>query len=338
MSALLRAPAKAGSGNAARHARALIILVPLLGSLLGGAALAGPPEAVTRLSAEEAEAGGLAIGLVRHDLGSGAALEVQLPPQAMGARLLAAAPDGSSVALADRYGVEQTVLVVAHADGSQARVQMPGLLAAAWAPGGDRLAVIDGRGALWTVDASSGDPHPLADGPFLGHPTVQPDGSMLLLSVSSVEAPILSQLVELDTESGEITSLAEETLVYAAFPMADGSIAVVAHSDGSTVVRRIRGHRDELIADLGPGAIQVAVAPNGRIAFAREASGIFVLGQPGDRPHLLAPGSDPAFDPSGSNLMVRQDGETVVLALDGSTLARVAGDAAFVTCAGECGS
>lgn len=338
MSTRVRAPARAGRVDAARRARTLVFLVPLLALLAGGAASAGPPEAVSRLSAEQAAEAGLAIDLISHPLGSGAAVEVRLPQKAAGARMLAMASDGSSVAIADRYGVEQAALVVARTDGSQARVQMPGLLAAGYAPAGNWLAVIDGRGALWQVDAASGDARPLADGPFLGSPLVQADGSLLLLSVSSVEAPILSQLVELDPESGEITLRAAEQLVYAAFPMADGGIAISAHVAGSTVVRGIRGDRDELMADLGPGATEVAVAPNGRITFARQGGGVFLLDRPGAPARLLAAGSDPAFDPSGSNLIVRQDGWSVVLAPDGSLITRFPGDAAFVACGEECGS
>jgi len=338
MSVPVRASARRARGNTARRARTLIVLLPLLGSLAGGAVLAGPPEAVSRMSAEEAQASGLAIGLARQNLGGGAVIEVQLSRRDAGARLLAAAGDGSSVALGDRYGMEQAELVVARTDGSQARVQMPGLLGAGYAPDGDWLVTIDGRGALWRVDTASGDARPLADGPFLGQPSVQSGGAVLLLSVSSVEAPIVSQLVELDPRSGELTTVADETLVYGAFPMADGSIVLAAHVGGSTVVRRIEGDRDELIADLGPGATEVAVAPNGRIAFVRQGAGIFLLDEAGAPPHFLAPGNGPVFDASGSNLMVRQNGESVVLAPDGSLLARFAGDAAFVSCAGECAS
>ncbi len=338
MSARVRAPARVGRGDFARRASTLLFLAPLIASLAGGAALAGAPLAVWRLSAADAVASGLAIGLVRHDLGSDAALEVRLPQRGAGARLLATAGDGTSAALADEYGMQQAALVVARADGSQARVQMPGLLAAGYSPGGDWLAVIDGHGAVWRVDAASGNARQLADGPFLGSPVVLPGGSLLLLSVSSVEAPIVSQLVELDVDSGEITPRADEQLVYAAFPMADGGIAIAAHVNGSTVVRAIRDDRDELIADLGPGATEVTVAPNGWIAFVRQGSGVFLLDRPGVAARLLVAGSDPVLGPSGSRLIVHQDGSTVVVAADGTVVSRFPGKAAFVACGEECGS
>ena len=338
MSARVRAPARPGRGDTARRARVLVFLVPLLASLAGGVASAGPPGAVSRLSAKEAEDAGQAVALISHRLASGAAVEVRLPLAAPGVRLLAMARDGSSAALADRYGVDPAALVLARPDGSQARLQMPGLLAAGYAPAGDWLAAIDGRGALWQVDAASGDARALADGPFLGSPLVQPDGSILLLSVSSVEAPFVSQLVRLDPETGGVEPLADEQLVYAAFPMDDGTIAIAAHEAGATVVRRISGTRDELIADLGPGATQVAVATNGRIAFVREGRGVFLLDRPGAVARPLAAGGDPAFDRSGSVLIVRQVGSTLVLAPDGSPIARFPGDAVFVACGQECGS
>lgn len=337
MSTRVRAPARVGRSRAARGARTLVVLIPLLVLLAAGAASAGPGEPLTHLSATAADEAGVAVGLIHHPISGGpAVVEVRLPGRAPGAQVLAAASDGSSIAIADPYGMDRTSLVLAHADGSQVRVEMHGLLAAGYAPTGSWLAVIDGRGGLWEVQAISGEARYLADGPFLGSPLVEADGSLLLLSVSSVEAPITSQLVELDPAAGTLTQRAAEELVYGLFPMADGRIAVSAHVDGRTVVRAIGGDRDDLLADLGAGATQVAVSAQGTIAFVRPGAGVLMLDRRGAAARPLAPGSGPAFDASGSYLTVRQDGWSVVLAVDGSTVGRYPGAVAFVSCGEEC--
>jgi len=309
--------------------------------LIGGVASADPPSAAIRLSAADAARSGSTIDLVRHVVAGNVVLQVlpTLGSEAAGlaANLLAISPDGTAAALADRVGELPGLLTVARADGSQLRVQLPGLVAARFAPDGGRLVVVDGRGSLWLIDAESGDALALGDGPFLGPPIVAADGSLVLLSVSSVEAPYRSRLVRFVPSSGVATPLSADELVYAAFPLTDGSMAFAAHEPGRTTVRRIKigEATSQLLADLGPGAVNVTVSGDGRtIAFEAAGSGIFVIDRPGARPRRLGDGSSPCLAPDSSALLVRRGTGSEVLALDGSTLATLDGTAQFSGSAG----
>jgi len=337
MSSRMRLLARPGPGGTCRQAAILLGLIPLLASLAVGVASAGNPPAATYLSADDLARAGSEIGMVRHSLGSAAVIELILPPR-ITSRQLAIAADGNTAALADRYGPQAALLTVARRDGSQTRINLPGLLGGGFAPNGTWLAVIDGRGALWRVGAQSGAATLLAEGPFVGSPIVRGDGSILLLAVPSVSAPITSKLVRLDPDSGGSQELSGDQLVYAAFPLADGSLAVAAHEVGRTVVRHIGGNRSDLVADLGPGAVDVAVAADGqKIAFARRGEVIY-LPAPGGLARRIADGSNPQFAPDGSALMILDGGISRVLALDGSLLGSYEAEAGFVACATGCGS
>jgi len=219
-------------------------------------------------------------------------------------------------------------------DGGQLRIAMPGLLAASFASDGTWLAVIDGRGALWRVDAVSGGSALLAEGPFIGSPVVEADGSLLLLAVPSVQAPYQSRLIRLEIATGAVTRLSEEDLVYGAFPLEGGDLAIVAHrSDGNTV-RVISGSGVMLLVNLGPGAVNVAVAGNGRIAFERNAEGVYLLDQPALAARRLGEGGRPCFSPDGSSILVRRGDQTLGLDLDGSVLAATEEPAGFAGSAG----
>nr|MDP9467377.1 hypothetical protein [Chloroflexota bacterium] len=197
------------------------------------------------------------------------------------------------------------------------------------------LAVVDGRGALWQVDAATGAAAPVADGPFLGSPVAAADGSLMLLAVSSVEAPIHSRLVRVTPSGGAITPLSGDGLAYAGFPLTDGRVAVVAHEAGRTVVRHVATGESQLLVDLGPGAINVVVSPNGReIAYEVAGRGIFLLDRPGATPRSLGAGSRPCFAADASSLLVKRGTGTAALALDGTVLARTDREAGLAGSAG----
>ena len=319
MSAFIGAAARRHLTTDVRHLAPIAAIPLILALLAAGVASAERPSAVLRLSAEDAARSGSLIRLLPHVVGGATILEVQ---PAAEASLLAVSADGRQAALADRVGDLSGSLTIARGDGSQLRLQLPGLLAAGFAADGTWLAVIDGRGALWQVDAASGDPRQVADGPFLGSPIVAADGSLMLLSVSSVEAPIRSQLVRVTPSTGDVSPLSTDELAYAGFPLADGSVAVVAHEPGRTVVRRVGQGAPQLLADLGPGAISVSVAPDGReIAYELAGRGIFLLDRPGAMPRSLGAGSKPCLAADGSSLLVSRGTGTAALALDGSVLA-----------------
>jgi hypothetical protein len=310
------------------------VTVPLLATLLAaGLASAEPQAGVTRLSAAEAERSGSVVDLRSTRVGAATLVEVE--PAGDGMSLLAVTDDGRAVALADRVGQASGVLTLAGVDGAQLQIPFNGLLAATFVADGSWLAVVDGHGALWKVDAASGHADLLADGPFVGSPVIDEDGSLVMLAVPSVEAPYQSRLVRLAPATRIAESLSEVELVYAAFPLEIGDLAIVAHGVGGTTVRQLTAGGERLLADLGIGAVNVAVARDGQIAFERDGVGVFLVDAPGSTPRSVGAGSRPCFDPEGSLLLVRRGSQRVALSIDGSVQAetdRLAAIAGSVGC------
>ena len=312
---------------------ALVAIPLLVGMLAIGVVSAELPARVTMLSAADAERAGATIRVARRVVKGGTLVEVD--PQATRLTLLAISANGTQAALADQVGESSGTLVLADADGSQLHIQLPGLIGAGFAADAAWLAVVDGRGALWRVESGSGRSDMLAVGPFVGSPIVAEDGSVLVLAVSSVEAPYRSMLVRLTPDTGVAAPVGDEELVYGAFPLKDGAIAFVAHERGSTVVHRLADGNDRLLVDLGPGAINAAVAPDGRrVAFERDGAGIFLLDVGGSDSEHIGAGSLPCFGADGSALLVRRGDESVVLAADGSLLTVASALSAFAGSAG----
>lgn len=318
MSAYLRAGSRRLVPGGARRLAPVVALPLVFALLVVGLASADRPTAI-HIDAADAARFGTTIHLLARPLGGSSLIEVETPSTAaQTASLLAISPDGGQVALADQVGELSGQLTLARSDGSQLRVLLPGLIAASFDPDGAWLAVVDGRGALRRVDTASGETALLAPGPFLGSPIVRTDGSLMLLAVSSVEAPYRSQLVQFGPADGTVTPISADELVYAAFPLADGNVAVVAHEPGRTVVRSVGG---ALLADLGPDAVNVAMAPDGgRIAYEVTGRGIYLIDGPGSSPRSLGAGSRPCFTADAAALLVRRRGGAVALALDGSVL------------------
>jgi hypothetical protein len=311
-----------------------LVAIPLLVGLLAiGVVSAELPASVTRLSAADAERAGATIRVGSRVVSESTLVEVD--PQATRLTLLAISADGTQAALADQVGESSGSLVLASADGSQLRIQLPGLIGAGFAADAAWLAVVDGRGAIWRVESGSGRSELLAAGPFIGSPIVAEDGSVLALAVSSVEAPYRSMLVRLTPATGVVAPVGDEELVYGAFPLEDGAIAIVAHERATTVVHRLAEGDDRLLVDLGAGAINAAVAPDGRrVAFERDGAGIFLLDIAGSGPQRIGAGSRPCFGADGSALLVRRGDGRVVLAADGSLLTVASELSAFAGSAG----
>ena len=314
---------------------ALAALPIVLAVLAVGVASADAPSGAVRLSAADAQESGAAIRLTRQPLGGSILVRIQ-PPSTAAPSLLAVSPDGALAALADRVEEPSGSLTVAGVDGGQLRLPLPGVLGAAFAPDASWIAVVDGRGALWRVDLDSGRAELMADGAFLGSPQLAADGSLLLLSVPSVEAPYRSRLVRFDPGTGSSAELSDEELVYGAFPLDGGELAVVSHRPEGTIVQRLKAGGMRAMARLGPGAVNVAVARSGRIAFERD-EGILLVDAPGASARPVGEGSRPCFAPDGSSLLIRRGNQTIAIGLDGSALAVIDGLAGFAGAAG-CGS
>lgn len=337
MSAPWRAAARAGSVGPRARALALISLLPLLASLLVHAASAADPSpAARRVDAAQARREGVALDLVRHQVRTATMIEVRpVDPAARAPYLLDVAGQAGSAAVADGMGRGIGMLVLARADGSQLQVRVEGLLDATFAPDDGWLAVVDGAGRLWRLGAVDGAMRPLADGPFLQAPLVEADGSVLALAVSSVEAPFRSQLVRVKPD-GSVGRISDESLVYDAQRLADGSLAVVAHRPGTTVVRRIAGGSEANHLDLGADAVNVSISSDGDVV-AWETDGLAFVKAAGQEARSLGRGSRLTVSPDGEGILLARDGATVYVDLAGAEIATLPDAIALLDC-GECGS
>jgi hypothetical protein len=214
---------------------------------------------------------------------------------------------------------------------------MAGLLGASFAPDGSWLAVLDGLGRLWRIDAGSGVAHGMADGPFIGSPVVEPGGSILALRVSSVEAPFVSRLVRVAPD-GSSTLLSTDELVYGVQPL-DGGLAVIAHRASGTVVARLGhdGSQATLLA-LGPDAVNVAVARSGEVVAFERRGAVYIQAPTASPPIRVTSGGQPRFASDGESLLVDTAAGSVLLDLQGRAMASFSAQAAFGSCGEECGS
>jgi len=335
-----------------RRRRLTTILAVLAASaILGGAGVVSaqsPAPVAVVLSADEATRAGLAIPVTVRSVAGGTVAQVDLAPAGSGrdaARrtalgVLSTTPDGAALAIADRIDDPDAGLIILHGDGSQVRVALPGASGAAFAAGG-ALAVVDGQGRLWNVDATTGSASRRADGPYVGAIAVDRDGAVLAIAVASVEAPYSSRLVRVSPEDGNETAVRgiDAPLVMSVQPLADGSLAVVVHRLGSGIaVQRLAAQGSSLLAYLGPLATDVAVSVDGsRIAYAVVDDGVYVVDVARGATTRLGAGSLPRFAPDASAVLVTAGAGSAVIGLDGQTLGYLPSPAAaWLSCAGEC--
>jgi hypothetical protein len=330
-----RSPSRSGLGLLP-----LLAVVAVIGLGPVSGALAEPTARAVRVSADQARRAGVAVEIVRLDSIAPGLVEVRSPNA--GANLpglLAVAVDASAVALADHVGQDAATLAIVNADGSQLQVAFPGLLAATFSPDAASVAVVDGLGQLWRVEATDGSRRLVAAGPLLGPLTVEPDGSVLALRVASVEAPFTSHLVRV-AQDGSLTTLSSEDLAYGVSVLDDGSLAVIAHRPDGTVVSRLTTEGEAtVLANLGPGAVNVAVSPDA-VTVAFERAGDVLVRPLGDGPPglQLKAGSNPRFLPGGEMLLVSAGGGTKVISTDGTAIATLGPNVGLAGCVGRCAS
>jgi hypothetical protein len=334
----------AGRPTGQRRLAMILVVAPLVGGLTISTAIAQRPPPVASLSSGEAQDQGMTISIVGHpDLAPGLA-EVRVPATPGGAptagmnRLLALSPRGDQAAVAQQVGPDPSILVLARTDGSQLLIRLPGLIAAGFAPDGTWLAAVDGSGALWRVQTDTGMATHLADGPFIGRPTVEATGSILALRVSSVEAPFVSRLARVAVDGSAISFLTDDQLVYGAWPLADGSLAVVAQQASSTHVWHLSDGTRQQVADLGQDAVNVSVAPAGDAVAWESAGQVYFRALSAGRPTWLTSGERPQFAGDGQSLLVELPAGSILVGLDGDRIATFASQAGFATCAEGCGS
>jgi hypothetical protein len=295
-------------------------LAALVAVLISPQVRAGPPPAVLERDAAAVRAAGDQVTLAARSVDGVSLLE---PRSARAAPIqpIAVAPDGLSMAMSPVASGVVGPVVVASSDGSQLDVALPGVRGAAYAPSGAWIAVVDLAGALWRVEAATGTATRLADGPFGPDPTVLPDDRVLVVRLSSVEAPTWAAAQIIDQQgiatAVDATTAPESQLDYGAAAVLDGSVAIVRHRTGGGVdVLRIVDGQVTTAATLE--AASVAVSPTGeRLAWA--TNGTVWLNRPdADVPFDLGPGQSARFSPDGSLLLVFGEGTASVVDLASS--------------------
>ena len=203
-------------------------------------------------------------------------------------QILAASADGATVAFSPVEPGQVGPLVIARPDGSQVEVALPGVRGAAFEPMGTWLAAIDLSGALWRVDPQTGLAGRLLVGPYGPDLTVLPDGRILAIRLSSVDAPYWSAVELIDADTGQPMPAApslggEDQLVYQATALTDGTLAVARHrSDGGLALVRVGLDGSETALGELAGGTAVAFSPAGD-ALAWEDGGQIWLKPMGDR-------------------------------------------------------
>jgi len=348
MSTRPRAPAAMPlAGVPIRLATIALVLVAISASLVSsGAVRAEPPPKVTHIEKKDAADPPVAVAPEVVEVNGEALVTVELPPPRPGqehadasARLLATTPDGSRVAIADAIGHGAAMLTIRQPDGSLVVRDLPGVMAAAFAPDGESLAVLDGHGGLLRLDAATGEGDEVLAGPFSGSLAFEANGGLLTQAVSSVEAPFQSILVRIDLATGQISPLSGNELVLSSTPLADGDVAYVGRLPGAgpAVNRMSEDGTVTRVADLEIAAINVAISPDGhRFAYEVTNRGAFLVASPGAAPIPLADGRSPVFSPDGSKVLLHRGDMSVVFSLDGGVLAELSEpSAAWLACAGE---
>jgi len=307
-------------------AAALGLLVVIVG--VSPQVRAGPPPPVTFLDPASVRGAGKTIALSVRTVDGVPLVEPQRPIGAPPLRALAASPDGRAVVIGNLERGQVGPLTIARADGSQLEVALPGVRGAAFDALGAWLAVVDLTGALWRVDVQTGAATHLADGPFGSEPAILPDGSILAVRLSSVDAPTWAAGVTVDSVSGAETPVlpspeAHDQLVYQAVPLADGSVALVRHRTGGgvAVVRAAPDGSEASLADLND-ASGVAVSPDaGWVAWT--AAGQVRIASTGPDPVVrdLGAGTGVRFSPDGSLLLVFSAERSLVMDRAGRHLA-----------------
>jgi hypothetical protein len=297
--------------------------------LLSPQVRAGPPPPVTVLDAAALRGSGGELTLTMLAIEGEGMVEPRSSADRADARPLAASPDGKTVAVSTVKRGQAGPLTLAREDGSQLEVALPGVWGAAFEPGGAWLALVDLSGALWQVDAISGAAVRLGDGPYGPDPTVLPDGRILAVRLSAVDAPIWAAAVTVDPATGDTapvgSTAAEDQLVYGATALTDGSVVLVRHQVGGGVslVQPQPDGTETTLTDLA-GAATVAVSPDGRWRSWPEAGVTWLAAMDtGSPPVRIGAGSLARFSPDAALLMLFDPESTAIVDLDGARIARV---------------
>ena len=317
-------------------AGALSLGMLLIVVLISRPAQAGPSPAVTIRDAASLRDSGQAISVTLRAVAGVSLVETRSSTEAT-PLILAASPDGATVAFSPVDVGQVGPLVIARANGSQVEVALPGVRGAAFEPAGTWLAAVDLSGALWRVDPQTGLAGRLLDGPYGPDLTVLPDGRILAIRVSSVDAPYWTAVELIDPVTGQQMPAApslggQEQLVYQATALSDGTLAVARHrSDGGLALVRVGPDGSETsVGELDHGST-VVFSPAGDWIAWEDAGQIWLkpMGE-GPPPRQIGTGSAAQFSPDGTLVLVFGETSNDVVDPDGSRLITVHPSACWV--------
>jgi hypothetical protein len=251
--------------------------------------------------------------------------------------ILAASPDGATVAFSPVEPGQVGPLVIAHADGSQVEVALPGVRGAAFEPAGTWLAAVDLSGALWRVDPQTGQAGRVLDGPYGPDLSVLFDGRILAMRLSSVDAPYWTAVELIDPETGQQMPAApslggQDQLVYQAAALFDGTLAVARHrSEGSVALVHIGLDGSETSFGELDGGSTVAFSPAGDWLAWEESGQIWLKPMSEGAPsRQIGTGSAARFSPDGRLVLVFGVSSNDVVDLDGNRLTTLHPSACWV--------
>jgi hypothetical protein len=323
-------------------------------AMLTGGTLSASQSPAELLTATQAHAAGAAIPIVSHPEPGGTVVAVELAsarrvvsvaaPEQLRREALRLLGFGSagSVAIRDVVDDPGSGLTIARVDGSQTKIALPGVTAAAFAASEAWLAAVDASGRLWKVNPVSGHTTRLANGPYLGSLAFTRDGSLLLSEVSSVGAPYSSRLVRFNPDTARSAPLMTDPgFVFSARELNDGSVAVVMHpfGGGVTVRRIITSGATVPDMPLDPRAIDVTLTDDGAFtAYAVFGDGVYVV-SPAGSVRRVADGDLPRIAPNGASILMLRGSGSSVVTLDGQEIARFPfATTRWASCEGRCGS
>jgi hypothetical protein len=217
--------------------------------------------------------------------------------------------------------------------------------AAAFSPDGGTLAVVDGAGALWTVDVGTAKATLIeVTGPLglvFGRSVRFGDqGHLYVGLVGSVEMPLPGRIGVVSLSDGTVTLLSDDESAFGPRALDDGSVAYLhLNDDGSYVARRIGLDRVVTdIAQVGFAHGWVDISSTGIVAFS-DGANTYLVSEAGGKPVSISAGAYPRFARDGSALVIYDStSETSrLIGLDGVLIAAV--DSPFVaitTCSGSC--
>jgi hypothetical protein len=251
--------------------------------------------------------------------------------------VLAASPDGATVAFSPVELGQVGPLIIARADGSQVEVALPGVRGAAFEPAGTWLAAVDLSGALWRVDPQNGLAGLVLDGPYGPDLSVLSDGRILAIRASSVDAPYWAAVELIDPGTGQQMPAApslggQDQLVYQATALFDGTLAVARHrSDGGLALVHVGLDGSESsFGELDRGST-VAFSSAGDWLAWEDGGQIWLKPMDEGAPaRQLGTGSAARFSPDGALVLVFGTSSNDVVDLDGNRLTTVHPSACWV--------